>query len=46
MPETPVSETKQPEAMKTSRFHELAQIVRKKISGWKKHKQNAGQPTA
>jgi hypothetical protein len=41
-----INEPKQPESAKHSRFHELAQVVRKKIAGWRKQKPQNEQPTA
>jgi hypothetical protein len=37
-------QAKTEEILKHSRIHDLAQIVRKKISGWKRNKKDSGQP--
>lgn len=39
-----VPQSKTEETSKHPRFHDLAQIVRKKISGWKRNKKDSGQP--
>jgi len=45
MQKTPTNGSKPSETTKTARVHEVAQLVRKKISGWKKQKSNAAPPT-